>query len=76
MGKPIHSKPTLGVYRDEPDRDDAASTSSAVLMEDIDYPDADLPAYEDVVYQRGGVEEAADTQQEPQTYTIYLCYVR
>ena len=48
MGKPLLSKPTPGVYRDPSDRDDAASTSSAVLMDDIDYSDADPPAYEDV----------------------------
>jgi hypothetical protein len=34
-------------YRDDPDRDDAASTSSAVLLGDINFPDEDLPAYED-----------------------------
>ncbi|KAH8652715.1 hypothetical protein BGZ60DRAFT_387661 [Tricladium varicosporioides] len=39
---------TPGVYRDEPDRDDAASMSSAVLLGDIDsFPDEELPAYED-----------------------------
>ncbi|KAF4630823.1 hypothetical protein G7Y89_g7321 [Cudoniella acicularis] len=39
---------TPGVYRDEPDRDDAASMSSAVLLDDIDsFPDEELPAYED-----------------------------
>lgn len=37
-----------GVYRDEPDRDDAASMSSAVLLDEIDdFPDEDLPAYSD-----------------------------
>lgn len=37
-----------GVYRDDPDRDDAASMSSAVLLGDIDgLPDEDLPAYSD-----------------------------
>jgi hypothetical protein len=36
------------VYRDEPDRDDAASMSSAVLLGDIDsLPDEDLPSYSD-----------------------------
>ncbi|TVY84240.1 hypothetical protein LSUE1_G002926 [Lachnellula suecica] len=34
-------------YRDEPERDDAASMSSAVLLGDIDFPDEELPAYED-----------------------------
>lgn len=48
MGKITGSKPPPGVYRDDPDRDDAASTSSAVLMEDVEYPDSDLPAYQDV----------------------------
>lgn len=38
-----------GVYRDDPERDDAASTSSAVLLGDIDsYPDEELPAYTDL----------------------------
>ena len=37
-----------GVYRDEPDRDDAASTSSAVLLGDIDdLPNEELPSYSD-----------------------------
>ena len=37
-----------GVYRDEPDRDDAASTSSAVLLGDIDgVTDDGLPSYSD-----------------------------
>ena len=49
MGKSMAPQPTAGVYRDEPDRDDAASTSSAVPMEYIDYPETGLPAYEDVV---------------------------
>lgn len=48
MGKLMTPRLPHGVYRDEPDRDDAASTSSAVLLEDVGYPDADLPAYEDV----------------------------
>ena len=51
------TRPPPGVYRDEPDRDDAASTSSAVPLgrvdphdndEDNDFPDAELPAYENV----------------------------
>jgi hypothetical protein len=38
-----------GVYRDEPDRDDAASTSSAVLLDDVEsYPEDELPAYTDL----------------------------
>ena len=49
MGKPIvPPKPSPGAYRHDLDRDDAASTSSAILMDNIDYPDSDLPAYEDV----------------------------
>lgn len=47
--KATHQPRHPGVYRDEPDRDDA-STSSAVLLEDIDeptYPDEELPAYTD-----------------------------
>ena len=48
MGKLIPPKPSPGGYRDDLDRDDAASTSSAVLLDDIDCPDSDLPAYEDV----------------------------
>jgi hypothetical protein len=47
MGKPSLQPPQPGVYRDDPDRDDAASTSSAVLMGDIDYPDEELPSYTD-----------------------------
>lgn len=36
-------------YRDDPDRDDAGSTSSAVLLDDIEaYPDEELPAYTDL----------------------------
>lgn len=48
------ARPPPGIYRDEPDRDDAASTSSAVPMGSVDfheennYPDSELPAYEDV----------------------------
>lgn len=41
--------PSPGVYRDDPDRDDTASTSSAVLMDDIDYLDSRPPTYEDVL---------------------------
>ena len=38
-----------GVYRDNPDSDDAASTSSAVLLGDFDsYPEEELPAYTDL----------------------------
>lgn len=48
MGKSAPAKAPPGVYRDDPDRDDAASTSSAVLLGDIDYPESELPAYEDV----------------------------
>ena len=48
MGKQLDSRTPAGVYRDDPDRDDAASTSSAVPMDDMEYPDSDLPAYEDV----------------------------
>ena len=42
------SKPPPGVYRDEPDRDDAASTSSAVSLRDhVEMEDEDLPPYTD-----------------------------
>lgn len=38
-----------GVYKDDPDRDDAASTSSAMLLGDFDsYPEEELPAYTDL----------------------------
>ena len=47
MGKAPVQPHQPGVYRDDPDRDDAASTSSAVLMGDIDYPDEELPSYTD-----------------------------
>ena len=46
MGKPTQPHQP-GVYRDDPDRDDAASTSSAVLLGDIDYPEEELPSYTD-----------------------------
>jgi len=45
MVKPSAVQP--GVYRDDPDRDDAASTSSAVLLDHIDYSNEELPAYSD-----------------------------
>lgn len=41
--------PPAGVYRDDPDRDDAASISSAVLLGDYDYPEDEPPAYTDDV---------------------------
>lgn len=66
MGKLTTPRPLHGVYRDEPDRDDAASTSSAVLLEDVGYPDADLPAYEDVAgigLDRRNAVSVDDTQQ-------------
>jgi len=45
-------------YRDEPDRDDAASTSSAVLLGDFDsFPDEALPAYEDTASQPPSVPD-------------------
>ena len=40
MRKPMLLNLLPGVYRDDPDRDDAASTSSAVFMNDIDYLDS------------------------------------
>lgn len=37
------------VARDEPDRDDAASSSSAVLLDNMEaYPEDELPAYSDL----------------------------
>lgn len=69
MGKPMLPKPSPGVYRDDPDRDDAASTSSAVLMEDIDYPDSELPAYEDVATTS---RPPPARNQEPQSYAVFL----
>ena len=56
MGKQLDSRAPAGVYRDDPDRDDAASTSSAVPMGDMEYPDSDLPAYEDVPATMGPTE--------------------
>jgi hypothetical protein len=56
MGKPALPPPQPGAYRDDPDRDDAASTSSAVLMGDIDYPDEALPAYTDAP-ESGGFDD-------------------
>jgi len=67
MGKLMTPRPPPGVYRDEPDRDDAASTSSAVLLEDVGgYSDADLPAYEDVAgmgFDRRNAVSVDETQQ-------------
>lgn len=66
MGKLMTPRPPPGVHSDEPDRDDAASTSSAVLLEDVGYPDADLPAYEDVAgigLDRQNPVSVDDTQQ-------------
>jgi hypothetical protein len=60
MGNPkSNAKPPPVVYRDEPDRADTPSMSSAVLLSDIEYPeeetpltegfpDDELPAYSDV----------------------------
>ncbi|KAL8667707.1 MAG: hypothetical protein Q9202_000562 [Teloschistes flavicans] len=67
MGKVASSKPPPGVYRDDPDRDDAASTSSAVLMEDVEYPDSDLPAYQDVPPVAGTIQSQ---YHETQSYLI------
>jgi hypothetical protein len=47
MGKAPIQPYQPGVYRDDPDRDDAASTSSAVPMDEMDYPEDELPAYTD-----------------------------
>ncbi|PQE05485.1 ABC transporter protein [Rutstroemia sp. NJR-2017a BBW] len=48
MGKPKVAPPPPSVYRDNPIMDDAASTSSAVLLDDIDgFPEEELPAYTD-----------------------------
>lgn len=60
------SKSTPRVYRDEPG-DDAASTSSAVLMQDIDYPEAALPAYEEVVASES-IGRSTTHEPEPQSY--------
>ena len=65
MGKPTSQPPPV-IYRDEPDRDDAASTSSAVSMDTMGYPEADLPAYEDVVNYRADRQDQ-DAAAEPQT---------
>lgn len=47
-------------YRDELDHDDAASSSSDVLLADIDaYPDEDLPAYTDTPTRPGKVAQHA-----------------
>lgn len=60
MGNPkLTARPPPVIYRDEPDRADTASTSSAVLLSDIEYPEEEtplrdtfpedeLPAYSDV----------------------------
>jgi hypothetical protein len=44
MGKATVAPPPPSVYRDNPIIDDAASTSSAVLLDDIEgYSDEELP---------------------------------
>ncbi len=55
MGKTTSVQPPPRLYRDDPDRDDAASTSSAVPLGGVNIQndnyhdiDAELPAYEDV----------------------------
>ena len=68
MGKPLLSKPTPGVYRAPSDRNDASSTSSAVLMDDIDYFDAEPPAYEDVATTS---RPTPARSQEPQSYVRF-----
>ena len=71
MGKPMLPKPSLGIHRDDFDRDDAASTSSAVLMDDIDYPDFP-PAYEDVPTVPTSSRPTPAQLQEPQSYAGLL----
>ena len=73
MGKKVDSRPAPGVYRDDPDRNDAASTSSAVLMEDVDYPDSELPAYEDVPAAVGSMQSR---YQATQSYVILPTMLR
>jgi hypothetical protein len=63
MGNPkLNAKPPPVVYRDEPERADTGSMSSAVLLSDIEYPEEEtpltegypedeLPAYSDVARQ-------------------------
>ena len=70
MGKPMPQMPSPGVDRHDLDRDDAASTSSAILMDNIDYPDSDLPAYEDVLLASSPPTPASN--QEPQSYVGLL----
>lgn len=48
MGRPTSPLPPPSVYSDDPDLDDAVSTSSTTLLEEVEYPKADPPAYEDV----------------------------
>ena len=66
MGKPIQPHQP-GVYRDDPDRDDAASTSSAVLLGDIDYPDEELPSYTD---EPNGAEVPIPSGQFPAAHIV------
>jgi hypothetical protein len=39
--------PQPAVYRDDPDYAETASMASAVLLGDVDFPDEELPSYED-----------------------------
>ncbi|RDL42312.1 uncharacterized protein BP5553_02291 [Venustampulla echinocandica] len=54
--------PPPGIYRDNTDPDDAASTSSAVLLDDVDvFPDEELPAYEDTPSENPLISEHYDS---------------
>jgi len=68
MGNPKADtkKAPPGVYRDDPDRDDAASISSAVLLGDMDYPEEEPPSYSDIP----AVNAGPFTESEPQSRLI------
>lgn len=44
-------QPPAGVYRDDPDYAETASMASAVLLDDVDFPEDELPSYEETPLQ-------------------------
>lgn len=58
-----HSKgaaqPPPAVYRDDPDYAETASMASAVLLDEVDFPDEELPSYEDTPSQSALIPDVA-----------------
>jgi hypothetical protein len=62
------AQPPPAVYRDEPDYAETASMASAVLLDDVDFPDEELPAYEDAPSQSAVVPRPAISSNAPGSY--------